>query len=144
MSCVLVPGIVSARVETQIHNHQILAVCARVIVCHSSTHLFSNLFLHVAVGSVLVLSTNCASLTPTRLSYLRIAASVMMHYYGTISHYTEEEDYPAAVMMNIGTTEHGLAHFTDRDEINQFKKEYLQVHPLLPQKTLRQISSVFN
>ena len=48
----------------------------------------------------------------------------MMHYYGTISQYIEEDDYPAAVMMNIGTTEHGLAHFTDRDEINQFKKEY--------------------
>ena len=48
----------------------------------------------------------------------------MMHYYGTISQYIEEDDYPAAVMMNIGGEVHGMAHFTNREEIDQFKKEY--------------------
>lgn len=48
----------------------------------------------------------------------------MIHYYGTISHYIEADDYPSAVKMNIGREEHGMAHFANRDEIDQFKKDY--------------------
>ena len=42
-------------------------------------------------------------------------------------HYIEQDNYPVAALLNMGNVQHGLAHFTDKNQFEQFKKEYKHI-----------------